>query len=121
MASFWEGQYWFALGEGRTYCCGIICLTKVAVDTACAGGIDDSAIFLLEHIGVGSFGHLVSTTHVDRHDDIPLIVGHVGKCLVPENASIVDQYVDSAEVVDGSFDDSITILNRCLIAHCGTS
>lgn len=48
---------------------------------------------------------------------VPLLVGHVGKSLVTEDTGVVDQDIDSAKVVDGGLDDSITILNISLVAN----
>ena len=104
-----------------TYRCCVICLSKVAIDTACARGVDNSAILLLEHVRICRLCDLVRSTHVDCHNDVPLVIGHVGECLVSEDASIVDQDINSAVVVDGGLDYRISIFNRCFVADCSTS
>ena len=44
--------------------------------------------------------------HVDHR--LPQIRGHVVECLVPQDAGVVDEDVDPAEIVDGRFDDGFT-------------
>jgi hypothetical protein len=48
---------------------------------------------------------------------IPQLVVHVVECLIPQDTSVVDEYINSAKRVNGSFDNGITILGRCFVAH----
>lgn len=48
---------------------------------------------------------------------VPHLVVHVGKSLVSKDASVVDNDVDSAISIDGSFHYCVTILSGGLIAH----
>ena len=86
-------------------------MAKVSVDTTGAGGVDDSTVLLLNHVGIGSLGDLVSASQVNVHDDVPLVVGHVRESLVAEDASVVDEDINSSVGINGGLHDSITILN----------
>ena len=89
----------------------IVGLAEVAVDTAGASGVDDTAILLLEHVWPGSLGASIGATEVDVHDGVPQLVGHVGEGFVTENTSVVDKDIDAAIVVNGRLDDSLAILD----------
>jgi hypothetical protein len=104
-----------------TYSSSIVGLSKVAVDTTCAGGVDDSAVLLLEHVRVCGLGDLVGASGVDSHDDVPLLISHVGEGLVTEDSGVVDENVNAAVVVDCGFDDSFSIEDVGFVADCGTA
>ena len=55
----------------RTYSCSIVGLTEAAVDTTCTSSVDDAAIFLLHHVGVGGLSDLIGTAQVDVDNIIP--------------------------------------------------
>lgn len=97
-----------------TYGGGVVGLAKVAVDTAGGGGVDDTAVLLLEEVGPSSLGGLVGATKVDVHDGVPQAVVHVGEGLVTEDTGIVDKDIDAAEGVDGALDDGVTVLGGSL-------
>src|SRR4051812_11793482 len=69
----------------KTYRGGIICLSKIAIDTGGAGRIDDPAVFLLDHIGVSGFGAFVGSPQVNIQDRVPEFIGHVGESLVSQD------------------------------------
>ena len=93
-----------------TYGCSIIALTKVTVDTARRGGVDDAAVFLLQKDGPGSLGNLIGTTQMNVQDGVPEVVIHVRECLVPEDTGIVNDDVETAERINGALDDLLSIL-----------
>ena len=47
-------------------------------------------------------------------NNVEHFVVHVGKCLITENTSIVDEHVDATKVINSSLHYSIAIFNRCL-------
>jgi hypothetical protein len=49
---------------------------------------------------------------VDSHDLVPHLFVHVDKRLVSEDTSVGDKDVNSAESINSSLDDSITIFSR---------
>src|SRR6266498_3444260 len=48
-----------------TYCCSIVCLAKVTIDTACACGVDNTAILLFQQVWPSCLGDLVGASKVD--------------------------------------------------------
>ena len=57
---------------------------------------------------------------MDFHDQIPIVLSHLGKGFVSEDSSVVDQHVNTAESVDGGLDDVVTILNAVVVSNCIT-
>lgn len=100
-----------------TYRGGIVGLSKVSVDTAGAGRVDNATILLLEHVGPGSLGHLVGAAQVDIEDRVPQVVVHVGESLVTQDTSVVDQDINTTKGIDGGLDDILAILARCLVSN----
>lgn len=98
----------------KTYSSGVVGLAKVAVDTTCGGGVDDTAVLLLEEVGPGSLGDLVGTAQVNVEDGVPEAVVHVGEGLVAEDTGVVDNDVNAAESINGSLDNGLAILGRSL-------
>jgi hypothetical protein len=104
-----------------TYSSSIVGLSKIAVDTACASGVDNPAVFLLEHVRVGGLGDFVGASGVDSHDDIPLLISHVGKCLITQDTGVVNEDVDATVVVDRGLDDGFSVENVSFVADCGAA
>lgn len=97
-----------------TYSSRVVGLAKVAVDTTGGGGVDDTAILLLEEVGPSSLGDLVGTAEVDVEDGVPQAVVHVVEGLVTEDTGVVDDDVNAAKGVDGTLDDGVAVLGRSL-------
>ena len=51
------------------------------------------------------------------HDQVPIVIFHILEADIPQNASIVDQYVDSAEVVDSSLDYALTVHDIVVVGY----
>jgi len=51
-------------------------------------------------------------------DDVPLVVGHVGKSLVAKDTSIVDENINAAVLFNGGLDNCLAILHIGLVADC---
>ena len=64
-------------------------------------GVDDPAGALLAEDLRGELGHREVTLEVDVDDDVPLLFGHVEDHPVAQDAGVVDQDVQPAEVVQG--------------------
>lgn len=90
---------------------GVVGLAKVAIDTAGGGGVENTAILLLEEVGPGSLGYLVGSASMDIHDWVPEAVIHVSERLVPQDTGVVDNNVDTAKGINGGLHDSIAILS----------
>ncbi len=99
----------------------IVGLSEVAIDTACGSGVQDAAVLLLQHVRPSSLGDRVCAVQVNLVDDLPLVVGHVGKRLVAENARVVDDNVDATPSVNSSLDNGLTILDIGLVADSFTT
>lgn len=101
----------------ETYRGSIVGLSKVSVDTAGAGRVDNTTILLLEHVRPGSLGHLVGAAQVDVEDRVPQVVVHVCESLVAQNTGVVDQDINTAEGIDSGLDDILAIFAGCLVAN----
>lgn len=104
-------------GQGqclRTYSSRVVGLAEVSVNTGSGGGVDDTAVLLLEEVRPGSLGNLVSAAKVDVEDWVPQAVVHVGESLVTKNTSIVDNDINAAKCVDGGLNTSFAVLSRGL-------
>lgn len=95
----------------------IVGLSEVPVDTARRCGINDTPILLLQKDGPSSFGYFVGSVEMNRHNLVPLFIGHCSERFVTQDTSIVDDDVNCAEGLHTGFDDSFAILNGMLIAH----
>ena len=67
--------------------------------------------------GVTRLSYFVSTSDVNLHDQIPVLIFHVFKADVTEDASVVDEDVYPAESLDGSLDDGLAILHAVVIGN----
>jgi hypothetical protein len=50
-------------------------------------------------------------------NQVPIIILHVLEADVAEDTGIVDEDVDAAESLDGSFDDCLTILDTAIVGN----
>tara|TARA_R110002003_G_scaffold193_6_gene14969 strand:- start:5746 stop:6096 length:351 start_codon:yes stop_codon:yes gene_type:complete len=50
-------------------------------------------------------------------DDVPLVIGHVGKSLVAENTSVVDEDVNAAILLNRRLDNRLAVLHISLVAN----
>lgn len=100
------------LRQGEAYSSRVVSLAKVAVDTTCRGGVDNTAVLLFEEVGPGSLSDLIGATSVNVHDGVPEVVIHVGEGLVAEDTGVVDDDIDTAKGINSSLDNGITVLSR---------
>ena len=61
--------------------------------------------------------NLVCSVDVDLHDQVPILILHVLEADVSQDASIVDQDVYPAEILDGGIDDSLAILDAVVVGN----
>jgi hypothetical protein len=54
---------------------------------------------------------------VHLHHQIPVLILHVLKADIPQNAGIVDEHVDSAKSLDGSLDNPVAVLNGVVVCN----
>lgn len=101
-----------------TYRCGVVGLTEVSINATGRSGVDDAAILLLEEVWPRCLSDLVSASKVDVHNLIPHLIIHIGKGLVAQDASVVDDNINTAICIDSSLDDSVSIFCRCLHSEC---
>jgi hypothetical protein len=97
--------------EGGRKPTGVVALAEATEETGSRGGVDDTAVLLLSEVRPSSAGALVGASDVDLHDEVPVLVLHVLEADVSQNASIVDEHVDSAKGLDGSLDNLVAILD----------
>ncbi len=55
---------------------GVVGLTEVTVDTGGRGGVDDTTVLLLAHVGPCGLGTGVRAGDVNSGDLVPFLVGH---------------------------------------------
>lgn len=68
------------------------------------------------HAG-GVTPYLVSTVGVDAVDEVPVGILHVLEADIPEDTSVVEQNIDTTEVLDGSFDDGLAVLDAVVVGN----
>jgi hypothetical protein len=61
---------------------------------------------------------LVRTPHVHLDDEVPVLILHVLEAHVSQNARVVDQYIDAAELPDGGFNDLLAIVDAVVVGSC---
>jgi hypothetical protein len=52
---------------------------------------------------------------MDLINQIPVLLLHVLEANITQNASIIDEHIDTPKVVDGSLDDSFSVLDRVVV------
>lgn len=75
----------------------IVGLPKISIDSTSGCDVHNPTILLLHHMRPRRFHDFVCPTQMNIHHRKPQIVRHVGECLIPEYACIVDNNVDSTE------------------------
>lgn len=65
--------------------------------------------------------YLVSTGDVDLKDEVPILIFHIFKTDIPQDARIVDQDVYPFEMFNRCRDDSFSILDAVIIGNCISS
>lgn len=92
-------------------------MTKVTVDTASTGGVDNTTILLLEEVGPSSLGHLVGSAQVNVDDGVPQVVVHVVESLVTQDTCVVHEDINASECLNGRLDNTLAVFARGLVAH----
>jgi hypothetical protein len=92
----------------------IIRLAEVAVNAGSGSGVHNAAVLLLEHVRPCSLADFVGASQVHIQDLHELLVVHVGECLITQDACIVDDDVNAAVGIDGSFHDGVAIFGARL-------
>ncbi len=61
--------------------------------------------------------HLVCSLDVHLHNQIPVLVSHILEADISQDASIVDQHINTTKCIDGRLDDPIAILHAVIVGH----
>jgi hypothetical protein len=61
--------------------------------------------------------HLESSLQVNSLNKIPIIIGRFSDRSISQDASVVDDDVDAAEVVNRGFNQSFAVLDRIVIGN----
>jgi hypothetical protein len=88
--------------------------TEQAGGTCC---VDHAAVLLLPEVWPRSSCALVCSLDVHLHHQIPVLILHVLKADIPQNAGIVDEHVDSAKGLDGGLDNPVAVLNGVVVCN----
>lgn len=59
--------------------------------------------------------YLVCAVGVNTVDQVPVLILHVLEADITEDTGIVKEDIDTAEVLNGSLDDGLTILNAVVV------
>ena len=59
--------------------------------------------------------HLVCPPDVDLDDQVPVIICHVFKADISQNACIVEQHMYASELFDGRVDNPVAVLDTVII------
>jgi hypothetical protein len=62
-------------------------------------------------------GHLESSLQVNSLNKIPIIVGRFSDRSISQDAGVVDDDIDAAEVVDRGFNQSFAVLDRIVVGN----
>src|SRR5690606_39692008 len=93
---------------------GVVGLAEIADDAGGGGGVDDdpaAAVFL--HPGENRPSHGKHALQIDLDDGVPVAFLHLQQSLVPQNAGVVDQDVDTAEIVEGALQLTPAAFHGC--------
>lgn len=99
----------------------IVGLAKIAKKSRARRRVEDATVSLFPEIRPGSFRTLPRASDMDGHDQIPVMVRHVLEADVTEDAGIVDQDVDAAEVLNGRLNDLVAVDDIVVVSHCPTA
>lgn len=61
--------------------------------------------------------YLVSTVGVNAVDQIPVGILHVLEADIPEDTGVVEQNIDTTEVLDGCLNDGLTVLDAVVVGN----
>jgi hypothetical protein len=78
--------------------------------------VDDLALLLLEHDLAGELAEAKDAREVDLDDDVPVGLGIVDRGRATDEACVVDEDVDAAELLEGRVDD---MRSRALVGEIG--
>jgi len=95
----------------------VVGLAEVAEKTSGRGGVDDTAILLLAEVRPGSAGGLVAALDVDLEDEVPVGILHVLEADIAEDTGVVDDDINAAELLDGSLDDLVAVLDAVVVGN----
>ncbi len=93
--------------------CAVVGLAEVAGEAGVGRRVDHSAVALLTEVEPCRLGDVERTTEVHVEDGLDLGLLHLVEGLVPEDAGVVDDDVDSVERIDGRLDDRLAAFGRC--------
>jgi hypothetical protein len=96
---------------------GVVGLAEAAKETSGGGRVDNTAKLLFPEVRPRRSGALVRAADVHGHDEIPVLVLHVLEGDIAEDACVVQEYIDAAEVLDGGFNDLVAILNAVVVGY----
>lgn len=110
---------------------GVVGLAEVAKQTSGGRSVNDTSILLLLEVwpcGTSALlllavllsiltkvSYLECASHVYGVDEIPILVRHVLEANIAEDAGIVYEDVDTAEIVNGGLDDRLAILYAVVV------
>lgn len=95
----------------------IICLPKVAVQTARTRCHNDAAVLLLLECLPSGLRTLEAALQMDIVHQIPVFVRDARKTAITQNASIIDQNIDTTEIIESRLNDFLAIDDGIVISH----
>ena len=95
----------------------VVGLTKVTVEAGCRGRHDDAAIALLTHDRPSRMGDAHGTFQMDFQHQVPVLLRHLGKTDVTQDAGIVDHDVHSAKVIQRGLYYRLAVFHRVIVGN----
>lgn len=62
--------------------------------------------------------YLVSSSDVNLHDQIPVLILHVLEADIAQDSGVVDEDMDPAEALDCGLDDGLSVLDTVVVGDC---
>src|SRR5690606_16259811 len=89
----------------------------VAVDARRRRREDDAAIASIAHVGPGSVRDAEGSEDVDAIDEIPVLLLHLVKARIAQDARVVDDNVHASERIERALHDFLAVLYRVVIGN----
>eukprot|EP00754_Rhynchopus_humris_P036759 Rhum_TRINITY_DN18852_c0_g1::Rhum_TRINITY_DN18852_c0_g1_i1::g.168597::m.168597 len=95
----------------------VVRLADVAEQAGGGGRAEDTAELLLKHVRPRCLRDGVRALQVHRHDEVPVVVGHLLEAAVAQDAGVVDHDVNAAEVLDRCRHDLLAELDAVVVGR----
>jgi hypothetical protein len=92
-------------------------LAEASKETSGRRGVDDPTILLFPKVWPCSSRALIRTLDMNVHNEVPVLILHVLEADIPKDARVVDQNVDTSEVLDSGLNDLLAICYAVVVGY----